>query len=277
MFKRLILIMVAGAMCVTFACRKEKASKPAPAQPVNNAIYGDSVLFVQSSVSHYIVSPVTLKAGTYSCIPEGLKIDSATGAIDVNQSETGLKYKVLFTPAGSNVAETSYIIISGINYQDKIYNLANGDSIATPIYNANSQASLPGINNGSSFDENSGCKKAGIEVDPNTAKINLAKSVRDQGIDTGSTQEVKLVYKINDGSHQAPNGLNVKVYFYRTATEIPQYLLDILNSRKGTIFNSGPATLPQIQTTRIKTLASIALSSQKPARPRPPCIIVVSR
>jgi len=101
--------------------------------------------------------------------------------------------------------------------------------------------------------------------------------VRDQGIDTGSTQEVKLVYKINDGSHQAPNGLNVKVYFYRNAGEIPQYLLDILNARKGMIFNSAPAASTQIQTNRAKTLASITFSSQQPVRPRPPCIIVVSR
>jgi len=154
-------MVVAGAMCVTFSCRKEKKTKPVPVQPVSNSIYSDSVLFVQPSVSHYIVSPVTLRAGTYACIPEGLRIDASTGAIDVNQSETGLKYKILFTPAGSNAVETSYIIISGINYQDKIYNLANGDSIAVPIYNANKQAVVPGINNGSSFDENSGCKKCG--------------------------------------------------------------------------------------------------------------------
>ncbi|HZX59799.1 MAG TPA: hypothetical protein VFE54_13775 [Mucilaginibacter sp.] len=276
MYKRLILMVVAGAMCVTISCRKDR-TKPVPVHPVSNSIYGDSVLFVQPSVSHYIVSPVNLKDGTYSVIPDGLKIDPATGSIDVNQSETGLKYKVLFTPTGSNIAETSYIIISGINYQDKIYNLATGDSIAMPIYNANIHATLPGINNGSSFDNNSGCKNAGIEVDPNTAEINLAKSVRDQGIDTGSTQEVKLVYKINDDSHQATNGLDVKVYFYRTASEIPQYLLDILNARKGLIFDSAPPAPLQIQTIRAKTLASITFSSQQPARPRPPCIIVVSR
>ncbi|MGZ3778796.1 MAG: hypothetical protein ACXVAZ_14130, partial [Mucilaginibacter sp.] len=271
------LMVVAGAMCVTFACRKDKVAKPTPDQPVNNSIYADSVLFIQPSVSHYIVSPVTTKEGTYACIPEGLIIDSATGAIDVNQSETGLKYKILFTPAGSNTAETTYITISGINYEDKIYNLANGDSIAAPIYNADNKATLPGINNGSSFDENGGCKNAGIEVDPATAAINLAKSVRDQGIDTGSTQQVKLVYKINDGSHQAANGLDVKVYFYRTASEIPQYLLDLINARKNMIFYSVAATPLQVQTTRARTLASITLSSQKPARPRPPCIIVVSR
>ena len=260
-----------------FSCSKEKAAKPPTPTPISNSMYGDSIFYVEESVSNYIITPVSATSGSYSCIPEGLKIDSASGAIDVNKSETGLKYKIIFTPAGAGTVQTSYIIISGINYADKIYNLSSGDSVATPIYNANNNLTLPGIANGTSFDENGGCKKAGIEVDPQSAVINLAKSVRDQKIDTGATQEVKLAYRINDGSHQSLNGLNVKIYFYRTASEIPQYLTDLLNERKGTILTAKERLLPLLQTTSLKSVARLAVSSKRPARPRPPCIIVVSR
>ncbi len=161
----------------------------------------------------------------------------------------------------------------GYYYLDKIYNLAAGDSIATPVYNADNTLAIPDAGNGTAFDENGGCGKAGIVVDAGNAKINLAKSVRNQGIDTGATQEVKLVYHINDGSNKAPNGLDVKIYFYRTAAEIPQYLTDLLNARKGTVY--GDALAPM--TALALSASPVAFAKAKPTRTRPPCIIVVSR
>jgi hypothetical protein len=185
-----------------------------------------------------------------------------------------LKYKVTFSPATGGAAITKTVIISGINYQDKIYNLAQGDSIAVPIYNADAKLSLPtGSNN--TFDQGGGCKKAGIDVNTANARINLASSVRLQGIDTGATQQVKLAYRLSDGSQSSLNGLEVKIYFYRTASEIPQYLTDLLATRKAqglsvtnqhVALNSGGISL-----------ASVTHASSKPVKARPPCIIVVSR
>src|SRR6185312_8168927 len=122
-----------------------------------------------------------------------------------------------------------------------------------------------------------GCKNAGIEVNPADGTINLAKSVRDQRIDTGSTQEVKLQYKINDQSRMATNGLDVKIYFYRTASEIPQYLTDLLKERQTTILTENPSTVSPFVRASIKSFSAIARSAQRLSRPRPPCIIVVSR
>ncbi len=278
MFQRSILLILAGTVCMLLSCGKEKSSAPPITPPVGNAIYGDSVFYIQGSVSDYIIKPIlATTVGTYTCTPQGLNIDEVTGEINVNKCETGLKYKVTFTPSGSGNIQSSYIIISGINYHDNIYNLSAGDSIAMPVYNANDQLALPNAGAGTTFDENGGCKNAGIEVDPNNGTINLAKSVRDQRIDTGATQEVKLLYKINDNSHQAVNGLDVKIYFYLTASDIPQYLLDLLNERKNTILGVGHRALPSLLQTTPKTLASLKVNVQRPARPRPPCIIVVSR
>ncbi len=270
---------MAIVLCIAVSCKKDKPAKttdqvtPTLIPPVTDpgkGIYADSVFYVQDG--NYRVSPLSSASGNYSCIPEGLKIEETTGVIDVNKSETGLKYQVTFTDNATGQTKTSFIIISGINYQDKIYNLANGDSIAAPIYNANAKLALPDANKNSIFDTDGGCKHAGIVVNGGDAKINLALSVRNQGIDTGSTEEVKLAYRINDNSNKALNGLDVKIYFYRTSSEIPQYLTDLLNERKTTIFDANPFSPTQQNNRLIMNKAA-----KKASRPRPPCIIVVSR
>ncbi|MDP9048104.1 MAG: hypothetical protein M3N14_08195 [Bacteroidota bacterium] len=260
------------------ACKKEKPAATHTAPPIAvNSLYADSILFINNTGSKNIVKPVETAAGTFKSFPDGLKIDDTTGAIDVNSSETGLKFQVTFTSSDGTKVITAFITISGINYKDKIYNLSAGDSVVKPIYNADKRNAIPQLNSGSSFDNDGGCKNAGIEVNPTDATINLAKSVRDQRIDTGSTQEVKLQYKINDQSHQAMNGLNLKIYFYRTASEIPQYLTDLLKERQTTILSENPSLLFPLTRAAIKNFSSIARRAQAPSRPRPPCIIVVSR
>lgn len=273
MINRLSLLSLFCTLLLLFSCKKGQTSTNVPIDQ-SKGIYMDSVFYIQSS--EYNVKPAITVAGTYASSPEGLEIDNKTGEINVNKSETGLKYRVTFTSAVSGETKASQIIISGINYLDKIYNLAAGDSIAEPIYNANAKLLLPNTGTANLFDENGGCKKAGIAVSTTTAKINLAQSVRSQAIDTGATEEVKLAYRINDGSNKALNGLNVKIYFYRNVKEIPQYLTDLLNARKTSILSIGPADQPMPGS--MQSLMSIAAAKvQSVARPRPPCIIVVSR
>lgn len=249
-------LLVAILALLTFACKKSK-STIAPESPVNEKrIYTDSLFFIQATDA--TIKPATAQNGTYSSLPEGLRLDQKTGEIDVNKSESGLKYRVTFTSA-SGIIQHATVIISGINYEDRIYNLSKGDSIAQPIYNGDSKLGLPG--SAHTFDENGGCKKAGILVDKTNAKINLALSVRSQAIDTGATEQVKLTYRMNDGSNKALNSLEVKIYFYRTENEIPKYLSELLAQRK------------IINTTAVSAVArTLAVP-----RSRPPCIIVVSR
>lgn len=252
------------------SCKKQVSPSENPVQK-NEKIYADSVFYIQGS--DVTIKPLIAQSGSYTSLPEGLKIDRKTGSIDVNQSETGLRYLVLFTPSGSAESRKNYITISGINYPDKIFNLAQGDSIAAPIYNADAKMSLPNPGKTNVFDENGGCKKAGIIINAENARINLAQSVRNQAIDTGATQQVKLSYRINDGSNRAVNGLNVKIYFYRNAKEIPKYLTDLLTVRRTTVVAAGTDT--QTTTTNTLNLLSLAAKSESLARPRPPCIIVV--
>jgi hypothetical protein len=272
MRKGLFFLLFCLVLVIGFSCKKDKSTQPVKVPPVDKpkTVYADSVFYIQAS--EVFVTPTITAAGSYTSRPDGLLIDQKTGEIEVNKSETGLKYQVTFTPDAGGDAISSFVIISGINYLDKIYNLAQGDSVAVPVYNADKKLAVPDAGNSTVFDESGGCKKAGIVVNTGDAKINLAESVRNQGIDTGATAEVKLAYRINDGSNKALNGLDVKIYFYRTAAEIPQYLTDLLNERKATVFGDNLAVI------RSFAQASPAVfSTRKPTRTRPPCIIVVSR
>lgn len=278
MRKRIILPLAGCIMMLFFSCKKEKKSNPAlPNPPVSaTTLYSDSVFYMKNT-NDYFVNPVISKSGTFMSFPDGLNIDQNTGVININKSETGLKYRVSFVASGSPDTISSYVIISGINYADKIYNLAAGDSIAAPVYNANFNMAPPG-GSANIFDETNGCKNAGIVIGSTNGIINLAQTVRNQGIDTGATAQVKLVYRINDASGKAPNGLEMKIYFYRTASEIPQYLTDLLIQRKGTILTSNSTVPPVIQSGRLAVNSLVTQSkAAQPARPRPPCIIVVSR
>ncbi|WKN43432.1 hypothetical protein [Tunicatimonas pelagia] len=104
--------------------------------------YPDTLFFI-SEAPNNLVSPDSALVGTYSSYPLGLAIDPATGVIDVNASETGLKYEVRFIPTGTTDTCRTFVTISGINYLDKIYVLSTGDSLALPIYNASPMAMLP--------------------------------------------------------------------------------------------------------------------------------------
>jgi len=259
-------------LCVflSASCKKQVSSLETP-DVRNEKIYADSVFYLQGSA--VTIKPVIMQSGSYTSLPEGLKIDKKTGYIDVNQSESGLRYLVLFTPTGSAESIKNYITISGINYPDKVFNLALGDSIAAPIYNADAKIPFPNPGKTNVFDENGGCKKAGIVINTENARINLAQSIRNQAIDTGATEQVKLTYRINDGSNRTVNSLNVKIYFYRNAKEIPKYLTDLLAVRKTTVVAAG--TDSQTTAASTQNLLSLAARSESMARPRPPCIIVV--
>src|ERR1700759_804191 len=119
MITRFNIIMLVCLACLLVSCHKDKPSAPQTIQPVdvdttkppvvpppttppvvvtNGTLYSDSILYV-NNLDDYSVSPVNTKAGTYSSLPDGLKIEETTGAINVNKSETGLKYMVTFTPA----------------------------------------------------------------------------------------------------------------------------------------------------------------------------------
>jgi len=264
-------IAAAALMVLLCACSKNNGSTATPpvVPPGFTLSYGDSVIYLQNQVTDFIVSPKnTSVAGDYSAFPDGLEIDSKTGAINVSKSDMGLHYRVSFLPAGAKDTISTVLLLSGINYLDGFYKLNTADSILKPVYNGNGANTLPGINNGSLFDEGNGCNSAGCNVNTASGTINLAQTVRN-GV-FGATpanndrHEFQLNYRINDKSGKALNTLRVKLYYFDSMADVTQEVYDIINSRNGTVFRTADTGLR-------------VTDANRAARPRPPCIFLVAK
>ena len=224
--------------------------------------YGDSILYLRPSAGDYIVYPSNPNPGTYSGFPEGIEIDAATGAINVSESETGLRYRITHT-APDGIKTETMVVLAGITFKDHYYRLSTGDSVALPVYNADANRILP--LNGSNFDEGNVANGGGCSVRTDNGKINLSESVRlnvfGHNPRNDDQKEVEIKYRLNDGSGKSLNKLKVKLYWYNTLADVPQYLLDILNDRitQGVFLKGG-----------------IASRTEQTAKPRPPCVIIIA-
>lgn len=252
------------------SCKKSEGTPdpiiPPPVQPVFS--YGDSVFYQKQQSNDYVVTPTNSLTGKYISFPDGLVIDGNTGAINVTKSETGLKYMVAFIPGGGTDTAFGFVTLSGINYMDGFYVLSGKDSIAYAVYNSQPGTTIPNLNNGSLFDVGANCNSQGCTVNTNNAAINLAQTVRN-GVfgatpSNNDRHEFDLNYQINDKSNLAANKLKVKLYYFKTMSDVTPEAYDIINTRQGTIISQS------------NTVPSSALISTA-AKPRPPCIFIVGR
>lgn len=256
-------LAIAG-LAALFSCNGNGSDPVDPNTPYKLS-YGDSILYLRSSGSN-VVYPTEFRAGRYTGFPEGIEIDEATGAINLANSESGLRYRITHTAPDGTKTEIK-VVISGITFTDKFYKLNTGDTIAPPVYNASTDRVLPV--SGSNFDEGNFANGGGCSVRTDNGKINLAESIRN-GVFGGpprndDTKEVEIKYRINDGSNKSLNKLKVKLYYYNTMADVPQYLWDILNDRAAQgVFLKGNITSGTDFTTAL-------------AKPRPPCIIIVGQ
>lgn len=297
-------------------CQKDIANQQATEQLPNNNTsagsvsntrlsYGDSVFYLQNQLASYTVLPVSKPnvPGYFKVIPIGLVLDSATGRINVTQSETGLRYKVYYLGANGNRLDSTKIVISGIDYKDAIYEIAstpNNYDTAFPIYNARPELLLPcgdddEDDDGDLDDDDNTCvfdetdlNNDGNDDIPGVIQDKLLVDIKKGTIDVeasfhagvfgssnpanGLTKDFTFYYRLQDASNRALNKISVRLYHFRRRSDIPQSLLDTLNLRNqiSAAVNSRTAT----------DAGSMSISSRLEfeARPkRPPVIIIVSQ
>jgi hypothetical protein len=274
-WKRLFFLSLS---VIVFSCKKSDDSAVNTSIPAGFKLsYGDSVFYLQNQSSDYVVNPTQNLTGEYIGFPEGIEIDSKTGAINVSKSETGLRYRITFIPAGATDSFYTTVVISGVNYLDGFYRLNTADSILRPVYNANNNAGIPGLNNGSIFDDGSGCNNAGCNVNVSVGTINLAQTVRN-GVfgavpSNNARQEFQMNYRINDQSDEALNTLKVKLYYFDSIDDVTQEVYDIISSRDGTLLGFNPL----FPASQIEVNSIHPAGVSKPAKPRPPCIFILAK
>ena len=245
--------------------KNQMTGNPAGPAILPGLSYGDSI-FYSTNQQDYIVTPKETRTGKYTGFPEGIVINESTGAINVTKSDAGLKYRVSFVASGTSDTISTFITIAGINYLDGFYKLSTRDSILHPVYNASVANVIPGINNGSVFDIGSNCNNNGCTVNVKNGEINLAQTVRN-GVfgakpSNNDRHEFDLVYNIRDNNLQSASTIRVKLYYFDTMNDVTPEAYQIISERQGTILGAVP---------------TVSATVVKPARPRPPCIFIVSR
>ena len=255
MISRSLKIFICAAALWLSACEKNMESSSA------HRLYSDSVLYLKAGLSDHIVYPLKAKKGKYTSFPVGLSLDENTGAINVSKSETGLRYLVFFD-GDDGCTDSASIVISGINYSDHYYNLAKGDSMAYPTYNAVNTISVPV--GGSLFNVNNDAAEYDIRLHNQNGAINLAATVRSGLFGAtpvnGAKIDVPIAYWLDDASNRAFNHITVRLYYFSSMKDVPEYLKQLLIERE-------PAFQP---------LMTSARSFTKKVKPRPPCVIIIA-
>ena len=110
-------------------------------------LYSNSIFYSRSRSVNYFITPVRKPqvAGYFKAIPLGLSYDSITGRININKSETGLKYEMYYLTTAGSLVDSTQLTISGIDYADGIYDFSKGKTKAFPVYAAQPSLPLPCI------------------------------------------------------------------------------------------------------------------------------------
>ncbi|WP_207515608.1 hypothetical protein [Longitalea luteola] len=223
--------------------------------------YGDTIIFTKPRIGGDIfVSPVNNIGvpGTYLSWPEGLRLNRSTGAINVSQSETGVRYNIAFIKDGTKDTCVSQLIVGGMTYLDHIYVLDQNDTLAKPIFNADpfgpsicdnsDDTDYPDNNsNGNAkcvFDDavpGSRANDQHLRVRSTSGIINLKRSVAEGlfGINprNGTSKIIPIEYKLNDASQRAAQRITVQVIYYDKASNIPISLQQEISSKNLSMFS----------------------------------------
>jgi hypothetical protein len=277
--------------------------------------YGDSVFYLRNQPADYTVLPVTKKTppSYFKSIPQGLSLDSATGRINVSRSESGLRFKVYQVSLSGTVLDSVKLVISGVDYQDAIYEIAatpDRYDTAFPIYNARPELALPCGNvdidddddlddddNGCVFDETdldddgnddiAGVIQDKLLVDIKKGTIDVEASFNAGIFGSGTpangvSRDFTFYYRLQDASNRALNKITVRVMHFRTRSDIPRDLLETLNLRKtltnainSTAVGNGGRTTATAASMMQDMLPEFSSVNAKPKRP--PIIIIVSQ
>lgn len=248
--------------------------------------FSDSLYFISAAASN-LVRPINELNGKFSAFPDGLALDSLTGAIDINASETGLTYRVEFSPTNGAAPCTTLLTIGGINYLDEVFVLDQGQQFARPIYNGSANGLIPcdddDDDDDDDNDDDDDCEfdvdgpdgtnlaDIGIEIDDDTGALDLQKTLENNIFGAsplnGATNDFTLYYRISDQSLGALNQIGVRLFYFETMVDVPQQLLEEIEDKRSSLLNQTPST-ENLRTTRVP------LTNR---RPRPPYLVIVAR
>jgi hypothetical protein len=273
--RALFAVAIFMGLMLLVQCRKtEKLCGCAPPFTSGYKLtYGDSLFYLKSK--DYTVSPLMKGVGTYTVFPDNLQFDKTTGAITVTQkgtdgeSQTGMWYKIKFKSTDGSQTDSTLVLISGLTYVDKFYSLSQNDSIIYPIYNGDPLKGVPQGN----YDLTADAKFA---INAVNGQINIKECLRrgffSSGVMGTGWKVATVKYAIKDNSEQAPNKIDLVLYYYRSINEVPSNVSALMQAHQQ--MTLGLRSLPGIPSTN-GAIENNLPSELSLSKPRPPCVIIV--
>jgi len=262
--------------------------------------YGDTLFSASVTGNEKKIIPLIRpsKPGYFAASSPGLELDSATGRINLSKSESGLRYEVYYLSFNKDVIASTSITVSGIDYQDGIYDLSSDapeQQFVAPIYDMSPGAPLP-CNNGNGqlckFDETDlngdniadyiGANNSKLIVDTSTGVIDLKKSLEagvfgpvppGSGLSflNGRKKDVTIYYRLSDSNTRTLKKITLRLVYFQSRALVPESMqLEIDSRNKRYLLEPGSAAsgsdVDQL------TLSYYYYSTPK----RPPLIVIVS-
>jgi hypothetical protein len=208
--------------------------------------YGDTIIFPKPTTTQdFIVSPINKPGlGRYLSWPEGMVIDTTTGAINITKSASGQKYAIGFVKRGTTDTCMQNLIIAGASYMDSVYVLANNETKAMPYFNAN--PNLVTASSGSKFDITKNAYGKKVSVNSGSGIIDLKQTLSGCAFGPlpydGQTVEIDMYYSLNDASNNALQHIPVQLIYYYSKSQIGTGLLNNIQLKMNSIMSGKPIT-----------------------------------
>jgi hypothetical protein len=215
-------------------------------------IYGDTVIYPQPTTGgDYILKPVNDPgAGTYFGWPGGLAISATTGAIDITQSETGMRFAVGFVRAGSTDTCIQYVTLGGASYIDSVYVVTSGGVKASPYFDGNPSAigncgSGNGNGSGCKFDVTGSAGALRVKVNNSSGEIDLKNTLDGNNSEggvfglspfNGQTVMVPMYYQVKKGSNNAMQLISLQFVYYDSQASLNAALLLTVDTRSSNLY-----------------------------------------
>jgi hypothetical protein len=204
----------------------------------------------------YLVPPVLRPrvAGCFSSNPGGLNLDPRTGEIDINNSDTGIRYKVDFMPCGKPCTAQTSVVIGGIGYEGGVFSLSSNEAlVSNPFYyGSNKGEEVPSrrVPPGRFGYIPEGVKPTanllGLKIDEKTGMIDLKATIKngglgfrggDQGLpENGSSKEFKVYYRLDTTDRESRlSHTTLRIHYFDTVDLIPEELLARITQQKNSI------------------------------------------
>jgi hypothetical protein len=203
-----------------------------------------------------VVEPAELK-GFFTAQPGGLAINYETGVIDINQSHSGIRYRVTFTPCTNDKPSHFDLVISGVDYVDNVYYLDDKPEnlILRPFLDGDvgKDRDLPSTLYDLPDGKQLTARYFKLAIHPENGEIDLRKTIKNCALGigkfglklrpaNGACKEFSINYRVE--GETALNNTAIRLHYYNSAADVPDFLLNRIN-RNRSYLGLEPVELPK--------------------------------